>query len=45
MKHFFPITEKKTQTENRQLFDGIIDVTIFEGVEGLNFYLLKSLFI
>ena len=30
------ITEKKTQTENQQLFDGIIDITLFDGVEGLN---------
>ena len=30
-------TEKKTQTENPQLFDGIIDVTLFDGVEGLDY--------
>ena len=29
---------KKTWTENQQLFDGIIDVTLFDGVEGLNLY-------
>ena len=37
LKHLFQIIEKKTQTENRQLFDGIIDATLFDGVEGLNF--------
>ena len=26
---------EKTWTENQQLFDGIIDVTLFDGVEGL----------
>ena len=36
LKHLFQITEKKTLTENQQLFDGIIDVTLFDGVEGLN---------
>ena len=29
-------TEKK-KTENPQLFDGIIDVTLFDGVEGLDY--------
>ena len=28
---------EKTQTENQQLFDGIIDVTLFDGVERLDF--------
>ena len=28
---------ERTQTENQQLFDGIIDVTLFDGVEGLNY--------
>ena len=28
--------KKKTQTENQQLFDGIMDITLFDGVEGLN---------
>ena len=28
--------EKKTRTENQQLFDKIIDVTLFDGVEGLD---------
>ena len=32
----FQITEKKQQIENQQLFDGIIDVTLFVGVEGLD---------
>ena len=36
LKHFFQITEKKTQTENQQLFDGIIDVTLFYRVGGLD---------
>ena len=27
---------KKTRTENQQLFDGIIDVTLFDGEEGLD---------
>ena len=31
----FQIIEKKQQIENQQLFDGIIDVTLFDGVEGL----------
>ena len=26
----------KTPTENQQFFDGIIDVTLFDGVEGLD---------
>ena len=30
--------EKKTWTENQQLFDGIIDVTLFDGVVGLDYY-------
>ena len=29
----------KTRTENQQLFDRIIDVTLFDGVEGLDFFL------
>ena len=28
---------EKIQTENQQWFDGIIDVTIFDGVEGLDY--------
>ena len=28
---------EKTLTENQQLFDRIIDVTLFDGVEGLGF--------
>ena len=32
----FQITEKKQQTENQQLFDRIIDVTLFDIVEGLD---------
>ena len=28
--------EKKTWTENQQLFDRIIDVTLFDGLEGLD---------
>ena len=36
LKQLFDITEKKTGTENQQLFDGIIDVTLFDGVEGLD---------
>ena len=28
--------EKKTRTENQQLCDRIIDVTLSDGVEGLN---------
>ena len=27
---------EKTGTENQQLFDGIIDVTLYDGVEWLN---------
>ena len=34
----FQITEKKWKTENQQLFDKIIDVTLFDGVEGLYYY-------
>ena len=50
LKQLFDITEKKTGTENQQLFDGIIDVTLFDGVEGLNYtvfgYLaVQSLFV
>ena len=30
------LLRKKTKTENQQLFDGIIDVTLFDGVEGLD---------
>ena len=36
LKILFQITEKKTQTENQQLFDGIIDGTLFDRVEGLS---------
>ena len=36
LPRLFHITEKKLQTENPQLFDGIIDVTLFDGV-GLNY--------
>ena len=32
----FYITKKKTWTENRPSFDGIIDVSLFDGVEGLD---------
>ena len=32
----FQITEKKQQTENQQLFNRIIDVTLLFGVEGLD---------
>ena len=28
---------EKTWTENQQLFDGIIDITLFDGVEGLGY--------
>ena len=31
--------EKETRTENQQLFDGIMDITIFDGVEGLDYLL------
>ena len=34
LKHLFSSTE--TQTENQQLFDAMIDVTLFDGVEGLD---------
>ena len=27
---------EKTRTEDQKLFDGIIDVTLFDGVEGLD---------
>ena len=37
MKHLFQITEKKKQNENQQLFDGIIDVALFDGVEGIDY--------
>ena len=33
---------EKTQTENQQLFDGIIDVILFDKVEGVQ---LKSSFV
>ena len=29
---------EKQKTENQQLFDGIIDVILFDGVEGLNWW-------
>ena len=50
LKQLFDITEKKTGTENQQLFDGIIDVTLFDGVEGLNYTVIgfsavQSLFV
>ena len=32
---------EKTQTENQQLLDGIIEVTLFDGVEGLDYNLWK----
>jgi hypothetical protein len=35
-KHLFQITEKKTRTENQQIFDRMIGFTLFDGVEGLN---------
>ena len=28
---------EKTQIENKQFFDVIIDITLFDGVEGLDF--------
>ena len=31
------MTEKKTGTGNQQLFDRIIDITLFNGVEGLDY--------
>ena len=31
---------EKKGTENQQLFDGIIYVTLFEGVEGLDYYIM-----
>ena len=37
LKHLIYITEKKPGSENQQLFDEIIDVTIFDGVEGLDY--------
>ena len=30
---------EKTQCENQQLFDGIIDITLFDAVEGLDYWL------
>ena len=38
LKHLSYFTEKKKWTENQQLFDGIIDVTLFDGVEGLDYW-------
>ena len=35
--------EKETRTENQQLFDGIIDVTLFDGVVGLDYYYFFSI--
>ena len=32
----FRLLRKKTRTENQQLFDGIIDVTLFDGADGLD---------
>ena len=29
---------EKTWTENQQLFDGIIDIALFDGVEGLDYF-------
>ena len=38
LKYLFEITEKKHKLKiNNYLYDGIIDVTLFDGVEGLNF--------
>ena len=34
---YFRLLRKKIRTENQQLFDGIIDVTSFDGVEGLDY--------
>ena len=33
---YFRLLRKKTRTENKQLFDDIIDITLFDGVEGLD---------
>ena len=35
---YFRLLRKETQTENQQLFDGIIDFTSFDRVEGLNYW-------
>ena len=45
VKHLFKITEKITQTENLQLFDGIIDITSFDGVEGLDYWIQNFQFL
>ena len=34
---YFRLLRKNPRTESQQLFDGIIDVTLFDGVEGLDF--------
>ena len=34
---YFRFVRKNKQTENQQLFDWIIDVTLFDGVEGLDY--------
>jgi hypothetical protein len=36
--YIFQIIEKKQRTKSQQLFDGIIDLTLFDGVEGLDYY-------
>ena len=33
--------EKNPQTENQQILDGIIDVTLFVRVEGLGYYAIS----
>ena len=30
--------EKNAQTENKKIFDGIIEITLFDGVVGLDYY-------
>ena len=35
-QYIFQITEKKQPTKSQQLFDKIIDVKLFDGVEGLD---------
>ena len=34
---------EKTRDENQQLFEGIIDITLFAGVEGLLYSVLRQL--
>ena len=36
LKHLLYITKQKTPIESQQLFDEIIDITLFDGVEGLD---------